>query len=165
MKRLLIFFSATFLAFSASAPEGKRWWSFVEALANDGMQGRETGSEAYRKAARYVASQFEQAGLKPAGIDGYFQPVAFTGRKIVEPECSLELIRNGKAEKVQLGDDATISLRVDPAPSVEAPLIFAGYGLTVPEMKYDDLAGLDLRGKIVVYLAGAPNDVPGPLAA
>ena len=73
----------TVLAAPESA-DGKRWWSYVEALANDGMEGRNTGSSEHRKAAEYVASQFERAGLKPAGVQGYIQPVKFDARKIVE---------------------------------------------------------------------------------
>ena len=54
-------------------------------------------------------------------------------------------------------------LRTDPAESVEAPLVFAGYGLVVPEMKFDDLAGLDLRGKIIVTIGGGPSSIPANL--
>ena len=66
-----------------------RWWSHVEALANDGMEGRNTGSPAHKRAADYVAAQFKKAGLEPAGAGGYIQPVAFKTRTIdrgeVEP--------------------------------------------------------------------------------
>jgi hypothetical protein len=154
------------LALRAADPDASRWWSFVEALANDSMEGRDTGSAAHRRAAEYVSSQFALAGLSPApGASGYIQPVKFTGRRIVEGESSLELIRNGRAEPLRLGDDATINLRIEPAASVEAPLVFVGYGLTVPEMNVDDLAGLDLKGKIAVALAGGPSTIPGPLRA
>ncbi|HXB75203.1 MAG TPA: M28 family metallopeptidase [Candidatus Acidoferrales bacterium] len=162
-------FAAPFAApLAATVPDGKRWWSFVEALANDEMQGRNTGSPEHLKAAQYVAAEFARLGLKPAGVQangmqGFIQPVKFKGRKLVESGCSLELIRGGKAERLVLGEDAMIGVRVDPAESVEAPLVFAGYGLTVPESKYDDFAGLDVRGKIVVMIAGGPSDIPGPL--
>jgi len=146
-------------------PDGKRWWSTVEALANDSMRGRNTGTSEHRKAAEYVISQFEHAGLKPAGSQGFMQPVAFTGHKIVESQSSLELVRNGKPERLTFGDDATVNLRIAPAESVEAPLVFAGYGLTVPEMKFDDLAGQDLKGKIIVTFAGGPSTIPGNLRA
>jgi hypothetical protein len=129
------------------------------------MRGRQTGSPEHRKAAEYVASQFQQAGLAPAGVNGYLQPVAFDARRIVESKSSLELIRNGHAERLSLGEDATIALRTNPADSVEAPLVFAGYGLSVPEMKFDDFAGLDLKGKIVVTIAGGPSNIPGNLRA
>jgi Zn-dependent M28 family amino/carboxypeptidase len=154
-------FSAFLVA--ADAPDGKRWWSYIEALANDQMRGRLTGSPEHRKAAEYVAQQFQKAGLKPAGEDGFVQPVKFHAWKVVEPECSLELIRNGKAERLALGEDAYIGRGSPPAPSVEAPLVFAGYGLTVPEMKFDDFAGLDLRGKIIVIFSGGPSNIPGAL--
>jgi Peptidase family M28 len=150
----------------AADADASRWWSFVEALANDSMEGRDTGSAAHRRAAEYVSSQFALAGLTPApGATGYIEPVKFTGRKIVEGESSVELIRNGKAEPLTLGEDVTINLRIDPAASVEAPLVFVGYGLTVPEMNVNDFAGLDLKGKIAVALGGGPSTIPGPLRA
>src|SRR3954471_16267576 len=63
-----------------------RWWSHVEALANDGMEGRNTGSPAHRRAAEYVAAQFKKSGLEPAGVGGYIQPVAFNTRRIIEAQ-------------------------------------------------------------------------------
>jgi Zn-dependent M28 family amino/carboxypeptidase len=153
------------VSLSAADGDGKHWWSYVEALANDGMQGRQTGSAEHRKAAEYVASQFQRAGLMPAGVNGYVQPVPFDVRRIVESQSSLELIRAGRAERLTLGEDATIALRTNPADSVEAPLVFAGYGLVVPEANFNDFAGLDLKGKIVVTLAGGPTTVPGNLRA
>jgi Zn-dependent M28 family amino/carboxypeptidase len=144
----------------------ERWWAHVTFLANDSMKGRDTGSPEHRKAAEYVADQFKRAGIEPGGTKGYFQPVSFRSRRIVEEQSSLALIRKGgQVDPVVLGDDATFSMRIEPAPSVEAPLVFAGYGLQVPEAKHDDLAGLDLNGKIVVLLTGGPSHIPGPLLA
>ena len=133
-------------ALPAQAPAA-RWWSHVSFLADDRMKGRETGSPEHREAAEYIARQFKEAGLKPGGTDGYFQPVPFRSRKIVEDKSSLALVRGGTASPVVLGDEATFSMRIEPAPQVEAPLVFAGYGLQVPEAKHDDLAGLDLQGQ------------------
>ena len=145
------------------APDGHRWWSYVQYLADDKLEGRNTGSVGHRKAAAYVAGEFERAGLKPAGTEGYIQPVRFHTRRLQEDESSLTLVRNGESEELVLGEDAIISTRIDPAPSVDADVVFAGYALTVPEMQYDDLAGLDLRGKIVLYISGGPANIPGPL--
>jgi Zn-dependent M28 family amino/carboxypeptidase len=86
-------------------------------------------------------------------------------RQIEEDKCSLALIRDGNPEPLKLGTDANLGMRGDPAPHVEAEAVFVGYGLQVPELKFDELAGLDLRGKIAVYLYGAPAFIPGPLAA
>ncbi len=66
---------------------------------------------------------------------------------------------------VALGTDAAFSMRIDPAPKVEAPLAFVGYGLSIPEAKIDDLTGQDLRGKVVVYVVGSPAGVPDALSA
>ncbi len=142
-----------------------RWWAHVSFLANDDLQGRDTGSEGHKKAAAYIAEQFKAAGLAPAGTSGYLQPVQFTSRQIVEAQSSLALVRDGKVEPVALGPDAAFSMRIDPAPQVEAPLAFVGYGLSIPELKIDDLAGQDLRGKVAVYLLGSPAGVPDALSA
>jgi Zn-dependent M28 family amino/carboxypeptidase len=151
---------------SAQQREGGKWWSHVTFLANDAMKGRDTGSAEHRKAAEYVADQFKRAGIEPGGTIGYFQPVSFRSRRIMEDQSSLALIRkDGTVDPVVLGDEATFSMRIEPAPNVEAPLVFAGYGLQVPEAKHDDLAGLDVNGKIVVLLTGGPAHVPGPLLA
>ena len=66
------------------AQEGKRWWSHIQVLADDKMEGRNTGSEGHRKAAQFVAGEFERAGLKPAGSSGYLQPVKFNVTQIAE---------------------------------------------------------------------------------
>ena len=143
----------------------KRWWSHVEALANDGMEGRNTGSPAHKRAAEYVAAQFQKDGLEPAGINGYIQPVRFKTRRIVEAQSSLALVKNGDSKPLTLGDDATISMRVDPAPSVDAPLVFVGYGLSIPERNINDFAGVSLKGAVVVYISATPKSLPGPLQA
>jgi Peptidase family M28 len=145
--------------------DGERWWSHVKFLADDRMEGRETGSRGYMEAARYVAAEFERAGLAPAGVQGYLQPIKFHSRKMIDAGTSLEIERNGKREALKIGDDAVVSSRVEAAPVVDAPMVFAGYGLTIPESNYDDFAGLDVKGKIIVYLAGAPPNVSGALGA
>ena len=142
---------------------GQRWWSHVVYLAGDDLQGRNTGSEGHRKAAEYVAGKFKEMGLEPAGTFGYFQPVKFRSRRILEDRSSLALIRESGGEPLMLGEDAIFSMRIEPAAVLEAPVVFAGYGLRVPELKYDDFAGLDLSGKVVAYFSGGPSSIPGPL--
>jgi len=159
-----------------------RWLSHIEYLASDELGGRETGSEGHRRAAQYIAAAFKRAGLKPGGTQGYFQSVKFISRKIVEEQSSLAIIRNPKGvvpatqsgiagesivkeEPIVLGEEATFSMGIEHAPRTEAPIVFVGYGLTVPENNYDDLAGLDLRGKVVLLLSGGPSEIPGPLRA
>jgi hypothetical protein len=165
MKSILLVLAAasTLLAIDYTA-EGARWWSHIQFLADDKLEGRNTGSEGYRKAVEYVAAQYEKFGLKPAGTDGYLQPVKFETRQLIEKDSSLELIRDGQAEPLKLGEEATLTARGESAGPVEAAMVFVGAGLHIPEAKYDDLAGLDLKGKIAVYVnGGGPKDIPGNL--
>ena len=145
--------------------DGKSWWDYVKVLAADDMEGRETGSEGLRKAQAYIVEQLKSAGLEPAGVNGFYQPVKLISRQIDESGSSLALVRNGKDEPLVLGEDAMFSTRVDLAPELDAPLVFAGYGLRVPEKDYDDFAGLDLKGKVVVIISGSPSDMPSALAS
>ena len=145
------------------AAEGDRWWAHIQFLADDKLQGRDTGSEGYREAVKYVAEKMEAFGLKPAGTSGYLQPVKFETRQLVEEESSIAIVREG-AEEVLDRQDATQSTRAELAPVTEAAMVFVGYGLRVPEARYDDLAGIDLRGKIAVYVnSSGALDAPGPV--
>jgi hypothetical protein len=143
--------------------QAEHWWSDVKALAHDSMRGRDTGSPEHRKAAEFVAANFRQAGLKPAGTSGYLQPVQFVERTIDESRSSLTLIRDGNEEPLKLGEDAIFVIRAPLAPKVEAPVIFVGYGLDLPEYGHDDLTGVDVKGKIVAFLGGSPKGIPGPV--
>ena len=153
------------IAVQAADDAGARWWAHVEALANDGMKGRNTGSPGHKRAAEYVAAQFSSSALEPAGSGGFIQPVKFDTRKIDESRSSLALIRDGAEERLTLGEDANISMRVDPTPSLEVPLVFVGYGLRIPERRIDDFAGVTLKGAVVVHIAATPKSLPGPLQA
>ncbi len=164
-------FAALLLAASAvlaapdAARDGRRWWSDVRHLASDKMRGRGTGTPGYLAAARFVSSRFAALHLTPAGSSGFYQSVPFQIRRIDESHSSLALVRGGSAQPLTLGPDAVITLAGDPAPEIEAPAVFAGYALQVPEAHIDDFDALDVRGKIVVYLQGAPRGLAGPLAA
>jgi len=160
---LLLATLATLLPAADLTKEGDRWWSHIQVLADDNMEGRDTGSPGHLRAARFVAGEFEHAGLKPAGVDGYLQPVKFKVAQIEEEHSSLSLVRGGKVTPLKLGEDANLAIRAGFAEKVDAELVFCGYGLSIPEYKFNDLAGLDVKGKIVVYLAGGPSNVPGAL--
>src|SRR5260370_5546288 len=141
-----------------SAADGKRWWSHIQFLADDKLEGRNVGTPGFEKAAIYVADQFKDLGLQPAGTDGFFQPVKFRTRKIVEEKSSLNLVEDGKVTPLKLGEDAYFSMRIEPDKHAEAEAAFVGYGLHNPELGYEDLKGINLKGKVAVYLAGAPQN-------
>ena len=147
------------------APTADRWWEHIAYLASDELEGRATGSEGHRKAAQYVAEQYKQLGLEPAGTKGYLQPVEFETRRVVQEGSGLELLRNGKGIPLELGRHALLGRSGQTGQTVEAEMVFVGYGMTVPEHDYDDFRGLDVEGKILVGLRGAPAGIPGPLAS
>jgi hypothetical protein len=123
----------------------RRWWSHVQALANDGLEGRDTGSEGYRQAARYVVTQFERAGLKAAGENGFYQTVPLHVVRFRADQSDVELVRAGGATKLHWLRQISAPARVGIPETLEAGLVFAGSG-AAPE-------GLDLQGKILVQLS------------
>lgn len=144
---------------------GRRWWPHVQFLATDDLQGRNTGTAGFDRAAEYVAEQFQRAGLRPGGTQDYFQPVAFTRLELDETKSGIELVSNDGDERVKLGDEAILNAPPDAAKQIEAPLVFVGYGLQIPEAHWDDLAGQPLQGAIAVFLRGGPSSIPGNLRA
>jgi hypothetical protein len=128
--------------------EGLR--AHIRFLADDLLEGRATGTRGYNLAASYLAAQFAALGLEPAGSDGsYLQPVP------------LLLLRNGQEEALEFGREALVMPDYSrDASSITAPVIFVGYGVTAPELKHDDYAGVDVTGKIVALVRGAPASFP-----
>jgi Zn-dependent M28 family amino/carboxypeptidase len=148
--------------------KGEAWWSHVKALADDSTEGRLTGSEGYLRAAKYVVSQFDSAGLKPAGVNGFYQPVKFNVTRVLGDKSSMTLSIDGRKESLVVGRDAVLGARGVQPKSIAAPLVFIGYGLHLPEAKYDDFDSPDvplafLKGKIVVYINGGPAELPTAL--
>lgn len=161
MKKTLLLLFVALSAFAADyAAEGKLWWAHIQFLADDKLEGRNTGSDGYKKAVAYVATQFEKLGLKPAGTMAYEQPVKFETRTLVPDQSSVALVRDGAVEALAPGQDATLSSRGEATGPITAPMVFVGYGLVIPEANYNDLKGLDLKGKIAVYV-----NAPGPVQA
>jgi len=133
----------------------------VAFLADDLLEGRDTGSRGYDIAARYVATQFAALGLLPGAGDGWYQPVQFVRFALAgTPTLSV----GGRT--FAHGREMVMRASPDPAPlALDAPLAFVGYGLDLPARGYDDYRGLDVRGKIVVVLGGTPDGIPSDVAA
>jgi hypothetical protein len=147
---------------SASAAQ---WWADIAALANDDMEGRQTGSAGYLRAADYVVARFKAEGLKPAGVHGFLQPVMFEQQRVEQRASTLELVGTGGAvTPLRPGEYSRIAAGGAPLPAtLDAPLVFLGYGLHLPQLGADDFAGMDLKGKIAVVLSGGPADISGPV--
>jgi hypothetical protein len=130
----------------------------VEYLASPPLAGRMAGSPGYLAAARESATRFRRLGLKPAGDDGFFQRLDVEYAEI--DTCRLALVlSDGATRELKLGPDF-VARGWTGSGDFTAPLVFAGYGVSVPERGYDDYAGLDVRGKVVLAFKGAP---PFPL--
>jgi hypothetical protein len=133
--------------------------SRIRFLADDLLEGRFTGSRGHAIAERYVASELQLMGAEPGGDAGTFlQTVPMRGAIKDPARTSLVVHSRGAADKaLKLEEDFILSSDMrTPNVNVEAPLVFVGFGVTAPEYGYDDLAGLDLKGKIAVLFIGAP---------
>lgn len=145
-------------ALEAIRPQAIR--AHMRFLADDLLEGRRTATRGYDIAARYVAARFEELGLEPAGTaGGYFQPVPMLQMATLAEECSMVLDRGGKTVELEYGEDFLGRASTEEA-SVTAPVVFAGFGVTAPELGYDDYAGLDVKGKVVAILMGSPSTFP-----
>lgn len=128
-------------------------------LADDLLEGRGTGARGYDIAAAFVATRFEGLGLEPAGERGtYFQSVPLRSLCVDEPTSSFSVVQKGKERTLKLRQDFILGGNPGIAESaVEAPVVFVGYGVSAPELGYDDYKHVDAKGKIVALLFGAPN--------
>ena len=152
-------------AFAAAPFDGNSWWSTVKVLADDSYAGRDTGSIGEREAQAYIVARLVQLRLAPAGSDGYYQAVALRTRALIETDSSLALVRDGKEQPLVFGEDALLSTRFPLARTVDAPLAFVGYGLDIPQQQYSDFSDIDVNGKVAVFIAGSPAEVPSAIAA
>ncbi len=134
-------------------------------LAGDLLEGREAGTRGYDVAAAYVASQFQLLGLRPAGVDGtYFQPVPLQAHRFVPGSSRFIVHRTGPgapSRALTVGTDYIVSSSATEARThVSAPAVFVGYGIAAPAFSHDDYAGLDVKGKVVVFFLGYPSTWP-----
>ena len=133
----------------------------VRFLADDLLEGRDTGSRGYEIAARYVASRFAEIGLTPGGDGGsWYQRVTFQETRR-DPEALLTIGGPGGAGEWKHGGEVLIEANPnEPRLDIRAPLIFVGYGIANKRLGIDDYAGLGVKGKIVVTLRGYPKGLP-----
>lgn len=138
-----------------SAAEIERDMNF---LASDALEGRLTGTEGYDKAAAYVAERFAQIGLTPGGVEGFYQRIEFSQGYRQPDQVSLGArMVNGQALDLIRDADYLVSGSAGTANStITGDAVFVGYGLVAPEQGRDDYEGLDVSGKVVVALSGAP---------
>ena len=136
----------------------------VRFLADDLLEGRGPGLRGSELAAKYIATEFALDGLKPAGNDGsYFQQIKFFGMTVKRDASTMEIVpRQGSAIAMSFGPDYVVNNpRHSAVVDIDAPIVFVGYGITAPEFGWDDYAGVDVKGKVVLIIVGdPPSDDP-----
>lgn len=134
-------------------------------LADDAMEGREAGTRGYDIAANYVAAQYALLGLKPAGDKtakgaSYLQRVPLLAYRPAGDGSVAVTGPGGQTAPLKYGEDYLPGAQAQAADvAVDAPLVFVGFGVVDPRRDRDDYAGLDVKGKIVVMLSGAPTSI------
>lgn len=134
----------------------------IEFLADDLMTGRQPGSDGYNIAANYVASQFRQMGLLPAGDEGgYFQQVPLRQALLESGSAKLTYSHLGTATPLTFVEQFFMGPSLSHTESeFEAELVFVGYGIDAPELDHLDYADVDVNGKVVVMFMGQPQSFP-----
>lgn len=134
----------------------------MEVLAADEMQGREAGTEHYQAAADYVAEQYRRTGLEPMGdLEGqkrsFFQSIQFIETRLVPESARLAFQKDGLTLPLVFREDFIRRGGYGEAnEAVTAELAFVGHGIVAPDIGHDDYAGINVKGKIIVVLSGAP---------
>ncbi len=136
----------------------------IKILSSDEYEGRAPASKGEELATHFIEAQFKQLGLEPGNPDiTYFQNVPMVG---ITADPATELVfaspASGKPVTLKYADDFVAwTKRVEPSVSVDAEMVFVGYGIVAPEYKWDDYKGVDVKGKVLVMLINDPP-VPDP---
>src|SRR3954468_5038220 len=140
----------------------ERFRAHVAFLADDLLEGRDTGSRGHEIAARYVATEFDSYGLKPGGTDGsWFQQVPFQKTTRGADKGSIAITGPGGTRRFNHADNVLVGTSTrDPRVDLSAPLVFVGYGIEDERLGINDYQGLDVKDRIVVALRGNPKGLP-----
>jgi Peptidase family M28/PDZ domain/PA domain len=148
---------ASWLAFSVTATiDPKLYLDEVKYLASPELKGRATGSPELEKAAAFIAGKLRSFGIKPADGKHYYQPFEFTTAARPGKHNRLRFTEGGHTTRLKLHKDF-LPLHFSPSARVAGSVVFVGYGITAPELHYDDYAGVDVKGKLVLVLRHEPK--------
>ena len=157
---IVLIAAGAFAASKTDAPafDPEKIQAHVKYLASDELEGRGTGQKGGDLAADYIAAQFKSYGLKPAGDDGtYFQKVPMVGVKTLSATTFTLVPDTGAALELKaLEDYVTTNERQTETATIDAPVVFVGYGVSAPEYQWDDYKGYDLKGKVALLFVNQP---------
>jgi len=143
---------------TAPAVSETAYRAHIERLSSDEFEGRAPGTEGETKTIAYIEQQFRAAGLEPAFGGSFLQAVPVMEIR-THPDAALQVRGGGGELSLRDSDDVVFWTR-RPVPEsrvADAEIVFAGYGIVAPEHGWNDYAGLDVRGKIVVVLVNDPG--------
>ena len=144
---------------AAASIDPKKISAHVKFLSDDLLEGRGPGTRGAEIAAQYIATQFSLAGVEPAGDGGtYFQKVPLYAVHTVEDKTKFSFVpANGAPIELAYGSEVVAKDQTGQATAdVDAPIVFIGYGIDAPEYKWNDYAGVDLKGKIALVIVNEP---------
>jgi peptidase M28-like protein/PDZ domain-containing protein/PA domain-containing protein len=125
-------------------------------LASDKLQGRRSGTPGADEAARYIAAEFRSYGLKPASADGFLQPFTFVAGVRLGPKSAFQIKDSSGSHQYEASKDF-MPLAFSSQEMATGEAVFASYGISAPELQYDNYTGIDAKGKIVLILRGSPD--------
>jgi aminopeptidase YwaD len=150
------------IAFQQAAAKGdsqlsaERAERHIQFLASDKLQGRRAGTQYADEAAAYIEKEFRSYGLKPVSAAGFLQPFTFVAAVKLGNQNSFHLKTESGARSLKVGEDFMPLAFSSPEPTT-GEIVFAGYGISAPELQFDSYAGVDPKGKIVMILRGSPD--------
>jgi len=152
--------AAALAASSTQQADPNRYVNDVKELASPEMEGRGAGTKGLTRAEHLLEKRYKDLHLDPAGVNGYEQPFrVITGARLKSDNAFSVMAPSGKRE-LKVHEDF-VPFSFSSSSRVSAPLVFAGYGATADEFHYDDYAGLDVKGKIVLVLRYEPAGFSG----
>lgn len=141
--------------------------SHIAYLADDKLKGRLPGTEGYQMAVDYVTGQLKEIGITPGGDNGAYTQKLVIRKSVLNNRSSVALLRDasGKVDTLSFGKDfIPVPHPLKEIATAGGALVFAGYGVHIPG-GYSDYNGLDVKGKMVVVVSGAPDGLPSTLTA
>jgi Zn-dependent M28 family amino/carboxypeptidase len=144
---------------AAESIDAEKIRAHVRFLADDLLEGRGPGKRGAELAANYIATQFALDGLKPAGDHGtYFQKVPLYAVHTIEDQTSFRLVpKSGDPINLAYGQDVvTKDTTGEASATIDAPIVFVGYGIDAPEYQWNDYAGVDVKGKVLLVVVNEP---------
>jgi Zn-dependent M28 family amino/carboxypeptidase len=131
----------------------------IRVLASDEFGGRQPGSEGEEKTVAYLRDQFQRLGLQPGNGDSYFQTVPMLETHVDPARTTMGLSVDGKPHPLRFGEDMVLGSRSGQSEVhvADAPVVFVGYGVNAPEANWNDYAGVDVKGKVVLMLINDPG--------